>query len=63
MYISIYICIYIYIYIYTNINIYKPPLSKGLESGITPLVPRGFETVRWGPNQPPPSLFTMLKAD
>ena len=33
------------------------PPSKWLESGIAPLVPRGFNPACWGLNQPPPSLL------
>ena len=64
MYIYLYI-IRIYVYMYTYIIAHSlsvirthfgsPPL-KELESGITPLVPRGFDPACWGLIQLPPLL-------
>jgi len=37
------------------------PQLKELESGIAPLVPRGFYPACWGLNQPPPSQYDLDK--
>jgi len=39
---------------------FESPASKWLESGMAPLVSRGFYPAYWGLNQPTPSLLTCV---